>query len=130
MEKPQESKKSRRRFLADMLFVGGGLSAAALLAKSQLGPPAPTHPPDIAGAVAVPDSLDRHPPMPGEPAPVQSPTPVKTCEPAIEGEVEPPALDGAVVMPENIEAPPPPKHSPAIKGKVAAPRPAPTPDSF
>ncbi|MCA9794125.1 MAG: hypothetical protein KC910_20090, partial [Candidatus Eremiobacteraeota bacterium] len=37
-----EDKIKRRRFLADILFAGGGLTAAAFLAKAQFGQKPPT----------------------------------------------------------------------------------------
>ena len=79
-----ESGKSRRRFLADMLFLGGGVTAAALLAKTQLSTPdpAPTTPPDVAGEVVCPEQ-----PVPAGavPAPDLSPKPE-----ALPGEFVPP----------------------------------------
>lgn len=57
----EKEKKSRRRFLADMLFVGGGLTAAAVLAKSQLLERLDPTPPAVAGEMVVPQAIDGTP---------------------------------------------------------------------
>lgn len=47
--------KSRRRFMADLLFLGGGLTAAAVLAKTHLGIGDLLEPePDVAGLMEMP----------------------------------------------------------------------------
>lgn len=94
----------RRRFLADILFAGGAISAAALLAKATQPPAAPIQTPTPAcsqppvatpqiqldGAVAMPQAL-----------------PSKTPEPV---------LGGKAVQPQ-----------PQVKGDFAQPRAKPTP---
>lgn len=105
-EPEKESTRSRRRFLADVLFIGGGLSAAAILAKTQIFdkkkkqcPPdiagdmiPPEPPPHPTGAAPVreipaeqlptPQASPQQPPMPGEPVPTQScPSPQTTASP-------------------------------------------------
>lgn len=128
MTEHQKNKKTRRRFLADMLFLGGGVTAAALLAKTRFAGPGEI-PPDVAGAMEMPSDLNptpcstpgENPPMPGEPMP-----------PQIKGESAPPAYDGDFEIPEDevhsrgdmIQPPPPPKTG----GKPVAPRPAPSPE--
>lgn len=110
MTEEQISKRSRRRFLADMLFLGGGITAAALVAKNKFSTPEPD--PNVMGAMEIPTDL-KSPPMPGEPMP-----------PQIEGEVEmpeacpspSPAVDGDYVV-----APAPPRE-PALGGKPVAPK--------
>lgn len=109
MTDPAQPRKSRRRFLADLLFVGGGLSAAALLAKSQLGSP-----PDVT------------------PAPTSTPAPACTksveLPPDVAGEMvvpEPPISKGEAVapQPEGRMVTPPPEELPAIDGDYVAPTP-------
>ena len=112
MTEQQKNKRTRRRFLADMLFLGGGVTAAALIARSQLGSQ-PVEP-QVAGDMEVPiadatpcpaptQTPDCPPPMPGEPVMVPPP-------------VEDPNIAGEVMMP-------PPENTPAVKGDVAAPPP-------
>lgn len=108
-----EKKLRRRKFLADLLFAGGGLTAAALIAKAAGGPGAE---PQVAGVVCPPESL----PTPVEPPPEQhvegdfvEPVPQ---DPQLGGEPMPPQpepmIEGKVVMPE-----------PHLKGDVAVPKP-------
>ena len=99
-----------------MLFLGGGVTAAALLAKSKLGSQ-PVEP-QVMGAMEVPTDLkstpcpspvktpDCPPPMPGEPMPVE-----------VEGDFELPEPDigGEVIMPQD--------DPPMVKGDVAVPPP-------
>ena len=118
----QKQGKSRRRFLADMLFMGGGLSAAALLAKTQLGDSHGPKPPDIAGDVVGPieqPPINQPPVMAGAgPAPDQTP-----CEP-------PPPPPGEPIPPETPvhskgESKPPQPNEPKLGGKPVAPPPPP-----
>ena len=53
MSEHQANRKTRRRFLADMLFLGGGLTAAGVLAKSQFLEAKPTPEPVAAGATPM-----------------------------------------------------------------------------
>lgn len=80
-----EERLKRRRFLADALFAGGALGAAALTARYLTQPPPP------------------EPPVPGNmPAPVITPSATPTC-------AEPPGFDGDVVAPMpsgRVAAPP------------------------
>lgn len=62
-----EDKIKRRRFLADILFAGGALSAAALLARAAI-PQKPD--PQPAGAVVCPSPVAT-PQLGGEPSPPQ-----------------------------------------------------------
>lgn len=74
-------KRSRRRFLADMLFIGGGLTAASVLVKSQLFPGAPPGP-TVAGQMVAP-GVD------------------PSCSPIPAGDMEPPGVaPGAVEQPD------------------------------
>lgn len=100
-----ESRKSRRRFLADMLFLGGGLTAAGLLARSQLlDKEAPTTDPTPA---FTSEPQETSCPV-STPSPDSTPCPVETCPPPMTGVAKPP--------------PSLPPQEPVIKGKVAAPR--------
>ena len=94
-----EDKIKRRRFLADILFAGGAISAAALLAKATQmgGRPEPAPP----GSVVAPAS----PPAPPSPPPDNR-------------------LDGDFVAPQVQVTPPP---EPVLGGKPVAPQPRPTP---
>lgn len=62
MSQPEDRKK-RRQFLADMLFAGGGLAAAALLAKNYA--PQPT----VAQATPTPSATPSSCPTPEGPYP-------------------------------------------------------------
>ena len=85
-----EKKLQRRKFLADLLFAGGGLTAAALIARvSHGGEPEPIPPePVVVGT-----------PAPPEPVPGQMVVP----EPHVKGEAIPPEpqLDGYITQPER-----------------------------
>lgn len=104
-----EKKLRRRKFLADLLFAGGGLTAAALIAKSQGGgpervepapsQPLPAKPEDLPGLVAPPEpephikgkvvAPDPHPEVRGQA--VQPSKQVKEeCEYQLDGDVEMP----------------------------------------
>lgn len=91
----EQPPKTRRRFLADLLFLGGSVTAASILAKSTLfesgDDPAPDHTPSVA---------------------VEKPTPQQTVvpkgnvvEPKPECEVTPdpvePEIAGRMVMPRE-----------------------------
>ncbi|MGE0493433.1 MAG: hypothetical protein AB7S38_29765 [Vulcanimicrobiota bacterium] len=105
-----EDKIKRRRFLADVLFAGGGLTAAAFLAKAQFGQPDPP--------LVKPSPRETptcaHPPEPdrrgqGEGAPPH-PAPPTQPEPAVPGKMKAPnprpielQLEGEVEMPEPRE---------------------------
>lgn len=52
MTEQQQRKKSRRRFLADLLFLGGGVTAAGLIAKTQFFDPNPV----AAGEMVAPEA--------------------------------------------------------------------------
>jgi len=119
MTEQQKNKRTRRRFLADMLFLGGGVTAAAMLAKTQLAPTPPE--PVAVGAMEVPVELRTSP----TPNPAQSPE----CPPAMKGEPMPVEVEGEFALPEaecppdikgDVQvAPPPPK----LGGKPIAPQP-------
>lgn len=102
-----DGQRSRRRFLADLLFLGGALGAGAFL--MQAGDPA----------------------APAQPAPAPpSPTPKSpSCPPAVDGDVGVPRLAPVEPHIEGEVAPPPPpslnstEQPPVIKGKVSLPEP-------
>jgi hypothetical protein len=100
MTEHQANKRTRRRFLADMLFLGGGLTAAGLLAKAQLTQPEP--PPAVPGQMMVPTP---HPspevPVPSQPHPGEmvAPPPPQTQVPDI-----PPGAAGGMEMPQPTPA--------------------------
>jgi hypothetical protein len=107
-----QEKVNRRRFLADLLFAGGALSAAALLAQStrHQAAPATTHSPASPAStpepLATPAASPSDCPLPGEAMPP---------EPHVEGDVAPPrepVLGGKPAMPQP---------EPHTKGKVALP---------
>ena len=117
-----KTQRSRRRFLADMLFLGGGLTATALIAKTQFPGATPSdgktptvastpepactpveNPPELAGEVIAPEAPN---PAGGRRAPTQT--------------EHPPDIEGDFVQPQAQPSPPPRPH---IKGKVKAPRP-------
>lgn len=92
------SKQSRRRFLADMLFVGGGLTAAAVLAKTTLLKELTPVPPVTVGEMVAP------PPLEATPAACQTSEPEiseKCVEPPVErpktrDPMQPPSPGGVV----------------------------------
>lgn len=106
-----DDKIKRRRFLADLLFAGGAVSAAALLAKVT----------QTKGQTTV---------ATGSPLP----TPACTSTPAGTSTPQPPVqLDGDVAVPQKpvpeprlggAVAPPMPQQ-PRVKGDAAPPRPKP-----
>ncbi|MCA9794127.1 MAG: hypothetical protein KC910_20100 [Candidatus Eremiobacteraeota bacterium] len=102
-----EDKIKRRRFLADVLFAGGGLTAAAFLAKAGLDRQQPD--PTVAGDIA--------PPQPAN-TPVDSPT---CSDPDIEGDVAQPMPDQTPCEkpPELVS----PKDEPNVAGGLKAPQP-------
>lgn len=110
-----DSKKSRRRFLADLLFLGGGLSAAALLAQSRTGAadPAPRPTPRQTPATACTKSPDQPPDIAGE---MIAPEPVNTPLPAYDGDYvapEPPRSKGEMEVPlAGKPVAPPPQERP------------------
>ena len=124
----QGNKKSRRRFLADMLFLGGGLTAAGLLAKTQIATepdvqasPSPQSPGNVAlpdkQCPPTPDTVTTCPPTPQvqSPGAAVAPPPKNELPPGAQGEymaptpVAPPKLDPRdVPNPAGGMRPPPP----------------------
>lgn len=112
-----ESKKSRRRFLADILFIGGGISAAAILTKTKIfeggiggdspvvmgALQAPELSPPGDASPACPIEPNEDPPAPlGEPMPPRfSPTPNPQTDPPVlpEGKPMAPKPEGEVHLP-------------------------------
>lgn len=98
-----EDKIKRRRFLADILFAGGVVSVAAILARASQG---------------------------GEPTTTSH---TATPEPHLGGEVEPPHIKGDVAMPtpdcktEPALGGKPAMPEPAMPGMVAIPKTPPPP---
>lgn len=114
-----EGKRSRRRFLADALFLGGGLTATALLAKTQLGKGEPE-----GGGCDIP-APDKPLPKDIEPVPAGA-APMHPPEepPQIEGEMEMPQADGNMVMPEpKNPATSPSPAPPNIRGRMKVSKP-------
>ena len=110
-----EEKLRRRKFLADILFAGGGLTAAALLAKVSTSDGACPLDPDKGQHLpgqAVVDPKNNHP-LPGEAMPVEPTEPIH--------------LDGAAVLPEEphvkgeMALPTVPKEEPRLAGRTRAP---------
>ena len=110
--------KSRRRFLADLLFLGGGVTAASLLAKSTLfneqqGTPDPAKTPDAPisdpvqtrGEVAVPQGDYIEPQADGNMVLPEEPVPKEECPPVIRGRMKMPESEPP---PIPAGAPPPP----------------------
>ena len=95
-----EKKKSRRRFLADMLFLGGAAGAAAFLAQSKFSDKEPE------GGGCELEKPKHLPPRDIEPVPAgAAPAHLPPEDPAhLEGDVVQPQADGNMVLPE--QAPP------------------------
>lgn len=99
-----EDKIKRRRFLADILFAGGGLTAAAFLAKAQFGQAPPTEPPQTCETPSTcpsPD-IDGNAVPPTEPHPAGAVAPPQPEEPQLEGKVaQPVQIKGDVAVPDD-----------------------------
>ena len=124
-------RKSRRRFLADLLFLGGGLTAASLVAgtvlresSSTVVEPAlfsdPPHPPlsnepIAAGEMEIPDSdfTDQKSECETQPDKPQKPQLTERDPFSQGGEDTPPVSKGAVPAYDNIE--------PAYPGRYIVP---------
>lgn len=90
-----DGQRSRRRFLADLLFLGGALGAGAFIVKATGDDPA-----------AIPDATC----SPTGGCPVDSsPTPNSQCTPMVKG--------------DSVAPPPPPPGPPHLGGKAAPPMP-------
>ncbi len=124
MSTPDTTPRSRRRFLADLLFLGGGLSAVALLAQSGAtdparGGPTPNSPPDSPNRPVAPGEMIAPPPEnPSIDGDVAMPEATPACqkgtndiEPQLQGEPKPPPPQ--VMGPES---------SPPLPGAPVAPR--------
>ena len=101
------SGKTRRRFLADLLFLGGGVTAASLLARSTLldeNPPAPEVTATPEPQIPVDKTVDLQPRMPVKP---DGPYPGEMVMP------EEPQVDGNVVAPQECE--------PQVEGRTKMP---------
>ncbi len=96
-----EEKIKRRRFLADILFAGGAISAAALVAKATQ-------------ATANPGPVAQNSTPPGPPTPPATPA----VTPSVKTPPEP-QLGGAVVCPTQVTPVPPPVN---VRGEVALPQ--------
>lgn len=126
--------KSRRRFLADMLFLGGGITAAAVLAKTvgggevagQNAPPAAT--PTPKSCDMVPDGDMALPTEPVEPAVKGLVAPQKVDPPKPRGEVEyiPEPNPAGGARPVHLGDPAPQEEAqceePMIEGRTVAPK--------
>lgn len=122
-ESEKEQTRSRRRFLADVLFIGGGLSAAAILAKTQIFDKKKKQcPPDTAGDMVAPEPPPQAPPHPTGAAPVHE-IPTETV-PSTQATPEQPPMPGE---PMPVQASPSPQTTPSPfpepAGKPMAPKP-------
>lgn len=93
-----QDKYSRRRFLTDLLFVGGAVVAAAGMAATQAEAKTPSPSPTTSCPPQRPDQ----PPMPGRRLPPKPPKPTPTRSPGTGDNRPQVPLGGAPV-------PPPPK---------------------
>ncbi len=132
-----EAKGTRRRFLADLLFLGGALGAGAFIMRADevaaVDSPLDCDPTPIAND-PTPSEREIPPPSEMHPAGAVAPQRPPTQQaPAIEGRsaAAPPQVKGDVVapaLPEQPKAtsshpidPPPVQNSPSIRGKVHMP---------
>ena len=111
-----EDKIKRRRFLADILFAGGAISAAALVAKATQ-------------SAASPSPVAQNPVPPGTPTPPATPAVTPSVkappEPQLGGAVAPPVnVKGDVAMPQTRKTLPVPKlgGEPTMPARPAPPR--------
>ena len=121
----EKAPKTRRRFLADLLFLGGGVTAASLLARSTLldsgeTTPAPASTPDVAiekpfplsdepmaaGGMEIPDSdfVDQKPECETQTDKPQKPQLTERDPFSKDGDEAPPAVRGAIAIPSKPSA--------------------------
>ena len=105
----QQTGKSRRRFLADLLFLGGGITAASMLAKSTFL--SETQPTPI--VTPTPETVD----------PVDIPSTRGEAVMVPDGAYEEPAAEGNFVIPE--EQPKAEECPPQVEGQRKIPEPNP-----
>jgi hypothetical protein len=139
MTEHSAQRKTRRRFLADMLFLGGGLTAAGLLARAQLSPEKPT--PTTAGQMMVPtpeaSPRVKASPVPARPGEMVAPPPPSDIPPGAAGGMELPRPERSCDTPPPGQKTPSPGSSPnssisvdivspppeaTIRGRIAVPR--------
>lgn len=106
-----EKRRTRRRFLADLLFAGAGLTVATVVVRGWSAGEAPSDTPETPGPLecekpeVVTDVLPEDIPMPGAvavPEPELTPTPEAIDEVVPRGRVAVPVEprpDGGMVMP-------------------------------
>lgn len=116
MTEQEKSKKTRRRFLADMLFLGGGISAAGLLAQSQIFDRGDAQPHAV-GEMVMPEDVKA--------TPCDLP-PDSKVDPPMPGASVPPMVDGDYAVPSPPESPgtlpPTGPTAPVTGGKPVAPK--------
>jgi hypothetical protein len=107
---PDHTPKTRRRFLADLLFLGGGVTAAAILAKSFVPDDQPKPSPKAA------DSIQKA---------ASAPAPVKQPDSSFDGNYvspecdKPEAPEEAADLEKVFRDPFNPEDSPQIRGRVS-----------
>lgn len=112
--------RSRRRFLADMLFLGGGITAAALLTKSQLDGTSPLPDPSPSPLNPPPQLPPKEPePHPAGAVPIERP-------PMVQGEIEAPNCTPSPQTPPEIQLDDRPhsagvRFEPQVEGRRIAP---------
>ena len=111
-EKELPKNKSRRRFLADLLFIGGGATAAAILAKSWTAAPPPPDP----KASPRPRSAPKKTPIPDQP---EGPYPGNAVFPdhLVETSTAPPPAALGEPAPQKPRC-----EEPMIEGRAVAPK--------
>ena len=115
MTEQKKNKRTRRRFLADMLFLGGGISAAGLLAQSQIFDGDEAHP-QVMGEMVMPDDI-KATPCEVPPDQADAPLPGSPLPPKLEGDYaapNPPVTGGKPVAPMSVSPP-------QVEGRPALP---------
>ena len=111
-----DNQRTRRRFLADLLFLGGALGAGAFLTQATTQAEPQTAPQGTATPLATKSPEECPPAVRGEmtiSTPTPDPEPVLGGKPA-PPQAPPPHMDGDMAAPVA---------EPVVKGKVAAPAP-------
>lgn len=108
-----EKQRTRRKFLADLLFLGGAAGAVAFLAEARQDSPQPAQTPQPAGTPAPPEECKvPEPEQPPGPPPGSVPPPPQEEGNFVQPEPKEPASLGDV---EYAPAPPP---EPQVRGRM------------
>lgn len=117
-----EKQRTRRKFLADLLFLGGAAGAVAFLAQAQgqSDPPQPAQTPQPVQTRAPVEECKKVPEQPPGPPPGSMPAP-----PPEQGNfVQPQTKDPATLGDVEYAPAPAPAPEPQVRGRMKMPNPA------